>query len=58
VQVQSYSYKDGHHRWMRAVWDGDSLNVIRVSINILPLIDLAKNFPKAFFKDISHKAAA
>jgi hypothetical protein len=49
---------DGHHRWMRAVWDKKTLHIIRLDRNILAVLELVKQFPKAFFIDIKQRAAA
>lgn len=52
ILVSSDSYiLDGHHRWLKALWDGETLSIIRLTMKILPLLDLVKKFPKTFFKE-------
>jgi hypothetical protein len=45
---------DGHHRWLRAVWDDELLDVIKLSMKIRPLIELAKQYPKVLFSNVNH----
>lgn len=45
---------DGHHRWQKAVWDNTALRIVRLSMKILPLIELAKKYPKVEMVGINH----
>ena len=55
---------DGHHRWYpcflrqqgayKAFLGNEALTIIRIAMNIRPLLDLTKQYPKVEFADINH----
>jgi hypothetical protein len=45
---------DGHHRWCKSFLNDETIGIIRVVMNIRPLLDLTKQYPKVQYSDINH----
>lgn len=43
---------DGHHRWLAAVNTKNTIPIIRIDVPVQRLLELVKQFPKTYYKDI------
>lgn len=43
---------DGHHRWLAAVNTKNTIPIIRINVPVQRLLELVKQFPKTYYKDI------
>jgi hypothetical protein len=43
---------DGHHRWYQGLMSGDSLGIVRVSVDMKKLLRLTKDYPHVQYQEM------